>query len=123
MSLFPALKPSTRNFSAGTIPVSTFKSLSGKETRVIVGDTPMSHSVSLTFANVSEAVASQLLAHWDASKGIALSFTLPGDVWAGWTSYTAAVPVTQTWRYASPPNIVAVSPTIMTVSVSLVSVI
>lgn len=123
MSLFPALKPSARNFTAGTIPVSTFKSLSGKETRIILGDTPMNHTVSLTFANVAEAVASQVLAHWTARQGMALTFTLPSEVWAGWSAYTAAVPVTQSWRYASAPNVVAVSPSIMNVSVSLVSVI
>tara|TARA_B100000459_G_C8576167_1_gene201084 strand:- start:598 stop:969 length:372 start_codon:yes stop_codon:yes gene_type:complete len=123
MSLFPALKPSARSLKAGTIPVSAFKSVSGKETRVILGDTPLGHSLSLSFSNVNETVAGEILAHWTATKGIALAFTLPADVWAGWTAYTAAVPSTQTWRYGGAPNVVAVSPSIMNVSVSLLSVI
>ena len=123
MSLFPALQPSSRTFRAGTIPVSSFKSLSGKETRIILGDTALGHSVNLSFANVSETVAGEILTHWTATKGIALAFTLPADVWAGWTAYTTAVPSNQTWRYDGAPNVVAVSPSIMNVSVQLISVI
>ena len=123
MILFPAYKPSSRTFKAGMIPVSSFKSLSGKETRVILGDTALSHTVNLSFSNVSEAVAGEILGHWTASKGVALAFTLPSDVWAGWTAYAAAVPSDQAWRYGSPPSVAAVSPTIMNVSVSLLSVI
>ena len=49
MSQFPALRPSGRSFTPGMVPVSTFASLSGKETRVILGDTMHGHTVSLTF--------------------------------------------------------------------------
>ena len=39
MSLFPSIKPAKRDFTPGTLPVSTYNALSGKEVRVILGDT------------------------------------------------------------------------------------
>lgn len=121
MSQFPALQPSGRSFTAGMLPVSTFASLSGKETRVILGDTMHGHTVSLMFQHIQESVAKQILDHWYGRQGTALAFTLPANVWAGWTQYTAAVSSTQNWRYESQPSVEAISPGIMNVSVELVA--
>lgn len=123
MSQFPALQPSSRQFEPGTVPVSTFMSLAGKETRIITGANAVSHSVSLSFANVSEQVVSQVMSHWYGRQGMALSFTLPSAVWAGWIDYTAAVGQSQEWRYESAPKVTAVSPSIMSLSVQLVSLL
>ena len=121
--IFPALKPSSRRFAPGIVPVSTFKAMSGKETRVITGSAPVSHSCSISFKNISEAMVKQVLDHWYERQGTALAFTLPPEVWAGWSDYLAAVNAEQEWRYESVPAINAVSPGIMSVSVQLVSVL
>ena len=121
MSQFPDLKPAGRSFTPGTIPVSTFQAMSGREMRVMLGDTMHGHSVSLSFTNLQEAAAKQIIDHWYNRQGTALDFTLPADVWAGWAQYSAAITSGQTWRYTGQPKVAAVSPSIMNVSVELVS--
>ena len=121
MSQFPAIKPSGRSFIAGLLPVSTFASISGKETRVVMGDTMHGHVVQLSFGNILEPKAKQILDHWYGRQGTALAFVLPPEVWSGWIDYISAVDSDQQWRYAAPPEIVAVSAGIMNVSVELVA--
>ena len=121
MSQFPAIKPASRSFTPGMVPVQSFASMSGKETRVILGDTMHGHSVSLSFTNLQEAAAKQIIDHWYNRQGTALDFTLPSDVWAGWSQYSSATTSGQKWRYTAQPQIEAVSPSIMNVSVELVS--
>ena len=123
MSQFPALQPASRSFVPGAVPVSTFTSIAGKETRIILGASAVSHLISLSFINVSEAVARQVISHWHGRQGIALAFTLPAAVWAGWSDYVAAVDQSQQWRYQEAPGVETVSPGIMSLSVQLVSVL
>ena len=121
--IFPALKPSSRSFTPGLVPVTSFKAMSGKETRVITGSASVSHTCSISFQNISEAIIKQVLDHWYGRQGTALAFTLPPEVWAGWSDYLSAVNAEQEWRYESVPAVNAVSPGIMSVSVQLVSVL
>ena len=121
MSQFPAIKPSSRSFTPGMVPVSAFAALSGKETRVILGDTMHGHSISLSFSNLQEPAVKQITDHWYNRQGTALDFTLPADVWAGWVQYSSATTDGQKWRYAAQPEISAVTLGIMNVSVELVS--
>ena len=123
MSLFPALQPSARSFVPGAVPVSVYSSISGKETRVITGSASVSHTLQLTFSNISEATARLVMSHWYGRQGIALAFTLPSALWAGWLDYSAAVAPSQEWRYQAAPDVQAVSPGIMSLSVQLVSVL
>ena len=121
MSQFPAIKPSSRSFTPGMVPVQSFASMSGKETRVILGDTMHSHSISLSFSNLQEPAVKLITDHWYGRQGTALDFTLPSDVWAGWAEYGSATTTGQKWRYTGQPQVEAVSPSIMNVSVELVS--
>ncbi len=121
MSLFPSLRPTTRSFVPGELPMNTFQSLSGKEVRVVLGDTMAGHSLQLTFGNIQEPVVKQITDHWYGQQGTALAFNLPSSVWAGWSDYQSVITANQKWRYLSTPSVNAVSPGIMTVSVSLVS--
>ena len=123
MSQFPVLQPSARQFVPGAVPISTFTSLAGKETRIITGAVSVTHQVTLSFNNVSESVAGQVMSHWYDRQGMALAFTLPFAVWAGWSDYTVAVDASQQWRYETAPNVAAVSPGIMSISVQLVSLL
>jgi hypothetical protein len=121
MSQFPALKPSARAFTPGLPPVTSFQSLSGKETRVVTGSVAFGHTASLTFQNLQEPAVKSILDHFYGQQGTVLSFTLPAATWAGWTEYTAGVAADQKWRYSSQPTVTAVSPGIMTVAVELVA--
>ena len=121
MSQFPALEPSSRTFIAGHLPVSSFASISGKETRVITGDTMYGHTISLEFQNLLEPAVKKITDHWYGQQGTALAFNLSSSVWAGWTDYLTAITENQKWRYTGQPQITAVSPGIMTVTVQLVA--
>ena len=121
MSQFPAIKPSSRGFTPGMLPVNSIVSVSGKETRVIMGDTMHGHSLSLNFQNLLEAAAKQITDHWYGQQGTALAFTLPAEVWAGWAQYNSAITAGQNWRYKAQPKVSAVSPGIMNLSVELIS--
>ena len=121
MSQFPAIKPSSHSFTPGMVPVQSFASMSGKETRVILGDRMHGHVVSLSFSNLQEPAVKQITDHWYNRQGTALDFTLPADVWAGWAQYSSATTSGQKWRYTAQPEIEAVSLGIMNVSVELVS--
>lgn len=121
MSQFPDLKPASRSFTPGVVPTSTFQALSGREMRVILGDTMHGHSLQLSFSNIQEAVVQQILSHWYACLGTALDFTLPPNVWAGWAEYSSAITPGQKWRYTGQPSVEGVSPGIMNVSVELIS--
>ena len=91
MSQFPAVRPSGRSFTPGSLPVEAYTSMSGKETRVVMGNTFFGHSVSLDFQTLQEAVVQTLIAHFYEQQGTVLSFTLPSAVWAGWSLYESAV--------------------------------
>ena len=121
MTVFPSLQPSARSFSPGQVSVTSFMSMSGKETRVLQGDTPHSHRLSLTFANILDATGQQIMDHWTGQLGIALPFSLPAAVYAGWSLYQSTIPDGQQWRYSEIPSVTFVAPGIMTVSVELVS--
>ena len=121
MSQFPDLKPASRSFTPGVVPVSTFRAMSGRELRVILGDTMHGHSLQLSFSNIQEAVVQQITSHWYACLGTALDFTLPSNVWAGWAEYSSAITPGQKWRYTGQPSVEGVSPGIMNVSVELIS--
>ena len=122
MSQFPALRPSSRSFTFAAPPVSTFASMSGKETRVITGSAAYGSALQIGFQNIQEPAVRSVLDHFAGQRGTALSFTLPSAIWAGWTDNPSVTDAGLKWRYAGQPNITAVSPGIMSLSVSLVSV-
>ena len=102
--------------------MTSFKSVAGGETRVLLSNKAAGHQLDLMFENVLEAGVKSIMDHWGEAVGSFHSFALPSSVWSGWVQYTAAVPSNQKWRYDAPPKIEAVAPSIMTVSVTLVSV-
>lgn len=120
MSQFPPLKPSGRSFVPASVPVSSFASVSGKETRVILGDTATGHSLTMAFNNLLEPKARQIFDHYRGQAGTALSFTLPSDAYVGWQEYLQEVSEDQEWRYAGPPEVEWAAPYIMNVSINLV---
>lgn len=120
MSDFPAIKPTARSFTPGKLPESTFKSLSGKETRVIFADKYSGHKLSLSFVGMTEAEADAITQHYLNSMGTAMEFELPVEVWAGWMLYGTLVKGGQKWRYEAPPSIETIAPSIMTIGVQLV---
>ncbi|MFZ9570536.1 MAG: hypothetical protein ACO28M_11915 [Vulcanococcus sp.] len=123
MSTFPSLKPSARTWSLGAQPVSTFTTMSGHETRVLLGPEPIGTMLSLQFVNLKEAVVLQITGHYQGQRGSFDAFALPAEVFAGMTNYASVTPAGQVWRYAASPQIEWHSPGVATVSVELTAVI
>lgn len=122
ITAFPAIKPSSRVWLPGAQPVQAFATLSGYESRIMLGSEPVGTSLQLSFQNLQEAVALSITDHYSNARGTFETFAMPAAVFAGMTNYGSVTPAGQVWRYASAPSIAWVSPGIADVSVSFVAV-
>ena len=122
ITAFPAIEPSSRAWVPGSQPVQSFATLSGFESRVMLGAEPVGTSLQMSFNNLKEVVALSITDHYVKAKGTFETFALPAAVFAGMTDYGKVTPEGHTWRYASAPSIDWVSPGIANVGVSFVAV-
>lgn len=127
MSTFPSIRPSSRVWTFGNSPFSTFQSLSGYEVRVQHDDPMPNGRLILGFRNVSDNISNQLAGHYVSQSGGMWSFSLPAEVWAGadqgpWDYFTSAGRQIE-WLYAEPTNVEWVRPGISTVTCSLRTVL
>tara|TARA_R110000772_G_scaffold156727_2_gene267924 strand:+ start:769 stop:1143 length:375 start_codon:yes stop_codon:yes gene_type:complete len=121
---FPALQPTSRDFTPGNWPVKSYKSQSGAEVRILYGDTRTSMELTLGYDNISDAQAEQFLTHYDETKGTYNTFAINSSTRAGWSGTAAAIDsgTINRWRYADPPQVTAVKPGVSSVRVSLMGV-
>ena len=121
---FPALQPTSRDFTPGNWPVKSYKSQSGAEVRILYGDTRTNMELTLGYDNISDAQAQQFLTHYDETKGTYNTFTINSSTKAGWAGTTTAIDsgTVNRWRYADPPQVTAVKPGRSSVRVSLLGV-
>jgi hypothetical protein len=122
VAAFPSLKPSARTWTPGNYPVSTFNTLSGYESRVLLGSSAIGTSLSMTFSNLKESDLVQVTDHHLLAKGSYDSFSLPAAVFAGMSNYGKVTPSGFVWRYASAPVVDWVAPGIGNVSVDLLAI-
>ncbi len=122
---FPTLVPTSRQFDAGDFPVKTYKAQSGAEVRVLYGSDRTNMTLSLSFANVTDANAQLFVDHYDEAKGTFNTFDLPTEAVQGWSGTTATFQTIgdNKWRYASAPSIANVRPGTSTVTVNLIGVL
>jgi hypothetical protein len=107
MATFPALNPSTRIFTPGDYPSSSFGSWSGSESRVRNSNIMQSSQLRLRFIGITEAQMLSIVTHYQGQDGSFEAFTLPSEIWSG-TSNPADYGLTgYSWRYAegSPPSV------------------
>ena len=120
---FPQIKPSEREFTMGTFPTKTYRSLSGATVKRSFGNRPYSYQLRLVFNNVKDDTAVQILNHYNAVFAGFQRFTLPSAIFAGMNASltsTIQAPYNIRWEYASPPTVQSVFNGISTVSVDLV---
>jgi len=117
---FPDLAPSARSWVPGVMPQSEFVTLSGYQVRTSHSDGLIGGRLELGFENLQEAVAKQIIAHYQAQQSTFEVFTLSAKVWAGMDS-DYMTPAGQQWRYAGPPGMTWVAPGIASVTVSLIT--
>ena len=122
ITAFPAIEPSSRVWTPGSQPVKAFSTLSGYESRVMLGSEPIGTSLQMSFQNLQEVVVLSITDHFVKAKGTFETFALPAAVFAGMTDYSKVTPDGQVWRYAAAPSVRWVSPGIANVTVSLVAI-
>ena len=119
---FPQLKPSSRSWTPGSQPTASFGTLSGYESRVLLGSKPVGTALSVGFENLLEDKFLLITAHYLVAKGSYETFSLPASVFAGMNDFGSVTPPGFTWRYASAPSVNWVAPGIGNVSVSFLAV-
>ena len=130
---FPPMKPSSRSFQMGELPVKTYRALSGVTVRRVFGNRQLGYTMTLEFKNIADA-GGELLAgagraidiidHYNDAQTTAGFFDLPDKVFAGMgsdlESRTQQPYSGIKWRYAEPPKIKSVIAGVSTVSVKLI---
>ena len=125
MAQFPALRPSSRNYSPGDWPVKSWRSMNGSEVRILYGNTKTGSKLDLTFDNIADADAQLILNHYATEFGTFQTFDL-SDVTkhSGWggdaNAFNAGIGVQ--YRYNEPPKVTNVYRGRSTISVSFVGV-
>lgn len=122
MSTFPAVKPSSRTWSPGTRAQTIYTAMDGVEVRFVHGTRITGQQLSLVFENVTETVGKSITDHYAANGTTYGIFDLSAEVFAGMDSYSYTNESTNSWRYASPPQVTYVIPGYQTVTVDLLGV-
>ena len=122
MSAFPSVKPNSRVWSPGERAQSIYEALDGVEIRFVHGQKVTGQNLSLTFANITDAVGQSITDHYSANGTTYGTFTLPSEVFAGMTSYGYTNESGNEWRYAAPPEVSFPRPGYQTISIRLLGV-
>jgi len=97
--------------------------MSGAVVRRSFGNKPFGYTLELEFANVPEATVNDICDHYNGQSGGTLGFTVPAEVFAGYTSTLQGKvrePDGIEWLYAEPPSVTSVIKDISSVTVRLV---
>ena len=121
MATFPSLTPSSRSLSYGDYPQETYEGVSGGNVRFKFGSERVTQRLTLGFEYLTEAEMQQLLDHYEGQQGSLISFAVPAQVWAGYTTPPVSA-IDYEWRYAGPFNVAIASPLRYSTSIELVSV-
>jgi hypothetical protein len=118
---FPSIQPTSRTWTMGEIGQGNFTAASGVEVRVLYGSNVLNQRLELSFANITEAQATEFDTHYASVRGTFDYFSLPTATYAGMTAAGFRTNFNR-WRYAGPPQIESVQTGVHTVSVSLIAV-
>ena len=128
---FPHIVPTTRSFTMGDYPSTTYRSLSGAIFKRSFGNKQTGYSLDMTFKNIGDTeelrpysgTAKAILDHYEVADGTFASFALPDFVFRGMSDGLESIiqhPSNISWRYAAPPRVQSVRPNMSTVTVRLV---
>lgn len=121
---FPELIPSERKFTLGDYPSVSYRSLSGVVFKRSFGNKQTGYTLDLTFKNVKDASAYEIVDHYASVDGTFATFKLPNKVFRGMSDdLEASIQAPHAdvkWRYASPPEVQSVHRDLSTVTVKLV---
>lgn len=119
---FPGIKPAERSFRLGQYPVKSYRALSGATVKRAFGNRAYGYELQLSFNNITDAVTSQLIDHYNTTSGGFERFTLPAELFAGMSStLTSKIqsPTQIKWEYINPPEVKSVINGRSTVTINL----
>ena len=119
---FPGIKPAERSFRLGQYPVKSYRALSGATVKRAFGNRAYGYELQLSFNNISDAVTSQLIDHYNATSGGFERFTLPAELFVGMSTTLAGKiqsPTQIKWEYTNPPEVKSVINGRSTVTINL----
>ena len=123
MATFPAITPTAMDFTAPEFPVRSNTSLSGVVSRRLFGNRGSKSSLNLSFDNIGDVIAAQILTAWNSGQGQLDALTVPDEVFDGagtdLLSYLSEGGDELIWHFASPPQVQRAAPGISSVRVTL----
>ena len=128
---FPEMVPTTRSFTMGDYPSTTYRSLSGAIFKRNFGNKQTGYRLDMTFRNIGDSTqlrtnsgaAKQILDHYETVEGTFQGFTLPEMIFSGMDAGLRGKiqkPADISWRYAAPPQVQSVKANVSTVTVRLI---
>ncbi len=124
---FPTIKPTSRSYSPGTYPSTTFESLDGTKTHLRFGNKRVNATLTLGFSNISDADAALILANYEDvnSDWDYVTFNR-GYVTSGVTDTSLLAYLRESgsslkWRYSAPPAVTSTFKGFSNVSCSFVA--
>ena len=125
---FPSIKPSSRNYSPGEFPQTSFEAQNGAVTVLRFGSRRVNSELSLGFDNITDSEASSILANYEVVNRTweYVTFTvLNGSVGAG--SLSGYIEESGgsglRWRYSGPPTVSSIKPGICSVQCKFIGVL
>jgi len=123
MANFPALTPSSMEFTAPEFPVKANTALSGVVSRRIFGNRSSRAVLNMNFDNLADDVAVEFLNAWKDARGQLDTLTVPSIVFDGadaaLIAFIADGGDDLAWHFAEPPQLQRVKPGISSVSTVL----
>ena len=124
---FPNLQPTARTFDSGDFPVKVYKAQNGSEHRILYGSRRTNMRLSLTFANITDSEAEQILDHYEQVQGtfgtVIVEKSTGKAGWEGNEDALGAGAHGNSYRYENPPQLTSVRPGVSTVTVNFIGVI
>ena len=105
MTTFPALQPASRAITPGTYPGATFRTLSGRDSRVRHSNAVVAMQAKAEFPLLSESQLESIRSHYLGQQGGHKSFAVPNEFWSGANTPAGFTPSGYQWRYAGKPSI------------------
>ena len=119
-TIFPSLKPTSRQVRLGQYPVKRFTNITGTGTTRIYGSQPFGSEMDLSFDNIKDVAALLIAECYDAARGSTEGLTLPSTIWSGMElNLSIKLERDYIWRFAEAPQVVSGVPGISSVIVKL----
>jgi hypothetical protein len=124
MAAFPAFTPTSRNFTPGTYPQRSYRSLSGVVTKRTFGNAPSQSTLDMSFDNVADSTATAIINHYRSQTAINKRFQLSaitmGGMDSGLVNVADGTIDNLRFEYKDPPSVQSVRPGRSSISVSLI---